>query len=183
MSHRIENITIDTAQGEAKELLSGAKKGIGMVPNLYGVFANSPAVLKGYLLLNDALSHGVLSAGQRDQIALAVAEKNRCQYCLSAHTLMGKHAGLSPTDIAESRKGHAEDAQTRGILTLAVALVNHKGQVGPTELIAAREAGLSDAQIVETVAHVALNVFTNYTNNLSGTTIDFPLVELGELTE
>lgn len=178
MRQSIKNITLDQAEGDAKNLLTGAKAAIGMVPNLFGVFANSPAVLEGYLGLNKSLSKGVLTAGQRDQIALAVGQINRCQYCLSAHTLMGKGAGLSSSEIASSRVGKASDPVTQGILALATALVERHGQVGEEELVAAREAGVSDAQIVETVAHVALNVLTNYTNNLAGTIIDFPVVEL-----
>jgi uncharacterized peroxidase-related enzyme len=178
MRQSIKNITLDQAEGDAKNLLTGAKAAIGMVPNLFGVFANSPAVLEGYLGLNKSLSKGVLTARQRDQIALTVGQINRCQYCLSAHTLMGKGAGLSAADIASSRVGQASDPVTQGILALATALVEKHGQVGEEELVAAREAGVSDAQILETVAHVALNVLTNYTNNLAGTIIDFPVVEL-----
>jgi len=176
MATTIANITLDEATGTTKEMLTGAKAAIGMVPNLFGVFAQSPAVLGAYLGLTKALSAGVLTAKQREQIALAVAEANRCSYCLSAHTLMGKGAGLSADEVSASRHGHSSDSATDAILKLATTLVKTRGQVGPDELQAARDGGLSDAQIVEVVAHVSLNILTNYTNNLAGTEIDFPVV-------
>jgi len=177
MSQTIRNISLDEAQGTAKELLAGAKAAIGMVPNLYGVFANNPAVLSAYLGFNQALSKGVLSAQQREQIALAVAEANRCAYCLSAHTAIGKGTGLKADAISASRHGQSTDPTTQAILTLANSLVNTRGQIGEVALIEARKADLTDDQILEVVAHVALNILTNYTNNLAGTIIDFPIVE------
>ena len=181
MSHVISHITLDHAEGTAKELLNKTKAAMGMVPNLMGVYANNPAVLGAYLGFNQALTGGVLTARQREQIALAVAEANRCSYCLSAHTLLGKGAGLSEQDILASRQGLAVDPTTQAILTLATQLVEKQGQVGPAELAEARQADLTDAQILETVAQVALNILTNYTNNLAGTIIDFPVVRPGAI--
>jgi len=181
MRHVISPITLDQAEGTAKELLTKTKSAMGMVPNLMGVYANNPAVLGAYLGFNQALTGGVLTPRQREQIALAVAESNRCSYCLSAHTLLGKGAGLNEQDVLASRQGLAIDTTTQAILTLATKLVETRGQVGPAELAEARNADLTDAQILETVAQVALNILTNYTNNLAGTEIDFPVVRPGAI--
>ena len=173
--------TIEDAPAESRALLEAVKKQLGTVPNLFRLVATSPAALAGYLGLSGALAKGRLPAATRERIALAVAEANRCSYCLSAHTLLGKGAGLSEQDILASRQGLAVDPTTQAILTLATQLVEKQGQVGPAELAEARQADLTDAQILETVAQVALNILTNYTNNLAGTIIDFPVVRPGAI--
>jgi len=170
---RISALAIDQANPAAQALLNGAKAKIGMVPNLFSTLAHSPAALAGYLQLNDALQQGALSGKEREIVSLAAAQFNGCTYCLSAHTLMGKGAGLSAQTIASARQG-----QGNAVATLAHQVLRSRGQISDTELAAARAAGLSDAQIVDVVAGVALNVLTNYLNNLAGTGIDFPRVEL-----
>lgn len=177
MNNTIAPITLDAAEGKVMEQLSGAKASLGMVPNLFGVYANAPAVLTAYLETNKALAGGVLSGRQREAIALAVAEANRCSYCLSAHSILGKGAGLKPEEITASRHSTSNDPTTQALLDLATTLVKTRGQVTTDELGKARAAGLTDAQVLEVVAHVALNILTNYTNNLVGTVIDFPVVE------
>ncbi|MBV9078782.1 MAG: carboxymuconolactone decarboxylase family protein [Methylobacteriaceae bacterium] len=171
---------IDTAQADAQvqAALSGVKAKLGMVPNLFTTFAQSPAVLKGYLAFSDALSHGVLTARQREIIALAVGQTNSCHYCLSAHTLMGKGAGLTPEGIAAARHGQAQDAQDNAVAVLAKRVMETRGQVDDKDLAAARSAGLDDARIVEVIAGVALNALTNFTNNVAQTDIDFPKVDV-----
>ncbi len=170
---RIQALTIDQAAPDAQALLTATKAKIGMVPNLFSTLAHSPAALGGYLQLNDALQHGALSGKEREIVSLAAAQFNGCHYCLSAHTLMGKGAGLSAETIAGARQG-----QGNAVATLTHQVLRSRGQISNTELAAARAAGLSDAQIVEVVAAVALNVLTNYVNNLADTEIDFPRVEL-----
>ena len=170
---RINALTIEQAAPVAQTLLNGAKAKLGMVPNLFSTLAHSPAALTGYLQLNDALQQGALSAKDREIVSIAAAQFNGCGYCLSAHTLMGKGAGLSPEAIAGARQG-----QGSPVATLTHQVLRSRGQISDGELAAARAAGLSDAQIAEVVAAVALNVLTNYFNNLAGTAIDFPKVEL-----
>jgi len=170
---RINALTIDQASPAAQTLLTGAKAKLGMVPNLFSTLAHSPAALAGYLQLNDALQQGALSAKDREIISVAAAQFNGCGYCLSAHTLMGKGAGLSANDIAAARQG-----QGSPVAILTHQVLRARGQISNGELAAARAAGLSDAQIAEVVAAVGLNVLTNYFNNLAGTDIDFPRVEL-----
>ncbi|HTI72432.1 MAG TPA: carboxymuconolactone decarboxylase family protein [Candidatus Limnocylindria bacterium] len=179
--NRIAQLDPNLATGKAKQLLTGVQGKLGVVPNLFRVLSNSPAALEGYLNFGGALASGVLSAKIREQISLAVAEINYCGYCLSAHTYLGGKAGLSTTDIANARKVAATDPHTEAILSLARSIVVQRGELSATEFEAARAAGLTDAEIVETVANVAVNIFTNYINHVAQTVVDFPEVKPGEL--
>jgi uncharacterized peroxidase-related enzyme len=171
---------IDAAQADAgvQATLSAVKAKIGRVPNLFSTFARSPAVLNGYLALSDALTNGVLTAQQREIIALTVAQANECHYCVSAHTLLGKGAGLSADAIRQAREGKADSTIDNAVAVFARRVVETRGQVSDADVAAGRSAGLDDARIVEVIAGVAINVFTNYTNNVAKTDIDFPKVDV-----
>lgn len=175
---RIAQLDPQTATGPAKTLFEGVQKKLGVVPNLIRVLGNAPAALQGYLSFNTALADGSLSPKVRELIALAVAETNQCAYCLSAHTFIGGKLGLAQQDLADARQANAADPRTDAILKLARNIVVQRGELGATELELARTAGLNDGEIIETVAHVALNIFSNYVNHLAGTVIDFPEVTL-----
>jgi uncharacterized peroxidase-related enzyme len=171
--------TIDpaTAEPKAKALLEGVQKKLGVTPNLMRVLASNPAVLGAYLGFGGALAGGGLGAKLHEQIALAVAEANGCNYCLAAHTLLGKGAGLTSSDILAARAGEASDPRSAAALALARKLVERRGAVGADDIAAARAGSLSDADIVEIVASVAINVLTNYVNIAADTDIDFPPVD------
>lgn len=175
---RINPINAATADAETAATLGAIKAKIGMVPNLYTTFAHAPSVLNGFLALSDTLSKGALTPAQREIVALATAQANQCHYCLSAHTLLGKNAGLSADAIAAARLGKGAGAQDHAVAALAAALVAARGNVSDSDVAAARAGGLDDARIVEVIAHVALNVMTNFTNNVAQTDIDFPVVDL-----
>lgn len=175
---RINPINASSANAEINATLGAIKAKIGMVPNLYATFAHSPAALNGFLALSDALSKGALTSVQREIVALATAQANQCHYCLSAHTLLGKNAGLSADAITAARRGTAADPQDNAVAELAARLVETRGEVSDADIAAARKVGLDDARIVEVIAHVALNVMTNFTNNVAHTDIDFPIVDL-----
>lgn len=175
---RIAALEPAEASPRAQEFLGAVKAKIGMTPNLMKTMAQSAAVLEGYLGLSGALSGGVLSPRLREQIALAVGQANTCQYCLSAHSAVGKMVGLTPEEIAASRRATSSDARTAAALRFVQELVVHKGLVEDSALRFLREAGYSDAEIVEIVANVALNIFTNYFNHVAGTEVDFPKVDV-----
>jgi uncharacterized peroxidase-related enzyme len=175
---RIAPVDIAAASTGVQATLAAVKAKIGMVPNLFKTFANSPAVLNAYLALSDGLAGGELTAKQREIVALAVAQANGCAYCLSAHTMMGKGAGLSADAIAAARHGKGGDAIDQAIARLVHELVEARGQISDAQLATARLAGLDDARIVEIVAAVALNTMTNFMNNVAHTDIDFPKVDL-----
>ena len=138
--------------------------------------AQSPAVLEAYLGFGAALRRGRLPVLLQEQIALTIAESNSCDYCLSAHTALGRGAGLSDEQLAASREARAADPKAAAALQFARAVVERRGDVRDQHLASVRAAGYNDGEIAEIIAHVALNVFTNYFNRAARTDIDFPLV-------
>ncbi len=170
--------SIETAPAASRPLLEAVKKQIGSVPNMFRIFANSPAALEGYLGLSGALGKGVLPAATRERIALAIAEVNGCNYCLAAHSQFGKSlAKLDAIEITANRHGTSTDAKAAVAVRFAAGIARSRGAVAPADITAVRNAGYSDAEIVEIIAHVALNTLTNYVNEVLGTEIDFPVVE------
>jgi uncharacterized peroxidase-related enzyme len=176
---RIQPIQTQDANGKAKELLQQVQAKIGMTPNLMKTLAHSVAALEGYLNFSGALAAGVLGVQLREQIAIAVAQANSCEYCLSAHTAIGKMTGLNQEALDLSRAAHASDAKRDAALQFAQKLVVQRGQVADGDVDLLRAAGYSDGEITEIVAHVGLNIFTNYFNNVARTDVDFPRVGLG----
>ncbi|WP_439630041.1 carboxymuconolactone decarboxylase family protein [Gemmata sp.] len=171
---RIPAVNPQTATGRGKELLDAVKQKLGLVPNMTRAMANSPAVLDGYLGLSGALAKGALPAKVREQIALAAAEANGCDYCLAAHSAVGKAVGLTPDQVRDARLGGAVDGRTDALVKFARRVVDARGRVTDADLAAVRAAGWDDAAVAEVVAHVALNVFTNYFNTVAATDLDFP---------
>jgi uncharacterized peroxidase-related enzyme len=174
---RLPQIDQATATGKAAVQLEETKKALGSVPNLFKTLVNSPAAVKGYHALNGALAGGVLPFPVRERISILSAEFNGCTYCLSAHTFSGgRFAKLSEAELAAAREAKSEDPHVQAILTLAHTVLEGRGQGGEQAIEAARTAGVTDAEIAEVVANVALNVLTNYFNELVDTDVDFPRV-------
>jgi len=169
--------SIETSPTAAQPLLQAVKKQLGVVPNLFRLVGNSPAALEGYLGLNGALAKGELEAPTRERIALAVAEINGCDYCLSAHSYLGKNlAKLSDAEISANRDGRSTDSKADAAVRFAAKVVAARGHVSDADVEAVRQAGYTDAQLIEIVVHVALNTLTNYVNEVAKTEIDFPAV-------
>ena len=171
---RIELIDPDSATGRIGQLFAEVRLRFGLVPNLFRVFANAPAALESFVNLGSALLGGSLDEKTRHQLALAVAESNLCSYCLSAHTFIARRIGLTPAEIDDAIKARASDAKTNAILKLARGIVVTRGELTDDDLRRARAAGLTDSEIIETVANVALNIFENYISHVSRIPIDFP---------
>lgn len=170
--------TIDAAPTASRPMLEAVKGQLGVAPNLFRLVANSPAALEGYLGMSGALAKGALPEPTRERIALAVAQVNGCNYCLSAHTYLGKNlAKLDDAEIAANRRGGSHDPKADAAVRFAVKVAKERGHVGDADLQAVRMAGYDDAQIVEIVQHVALNTWTNYINEVAKTDIDFPVAE------
>ncbi|MGC1444316.1 MAG: carboxymuconolactone decarboxylase family protein [Xanthobacteraceae bacterium] len=169
--------TRDEAPTDSQPLLDGVFKKLGVVPNLFRVFAQSPAALGGLLGLVGANSK-MLDVKTRERIAIAVAEANGCDYCLSAHTYIGTQlAKITPQDAALNRKGRSTDAKAGAAVAFAAKVAELRGKVSNDDIAAVKAAGYSEAQIVEIVALVTENVMTNYLNNVADTDIDFPVVQ------
>lgn len=175
---RINFVTADSANPEQKALLDAIQAQLGMVPNFLKAFANSPAALKAFLGLHGIAGAGSLDAQTRERIALALAEQNGCEYCLSAHSAIGRKAGLDGAEIAANRAGTSQDEKAAVAVRFARALVEHMGEVSNDELQQMRDAGYSDADIVEVITHVGMNVLTNVLGKAARIDIDFPKVAL-----
>jgi uncharacterized peroxidase-related enzyme len=173
---RIAAIDPTTAPATVKPLLEGVQKGLGLVPNMFRVAAQSPASLDGLVHLFGAAGKTHFSAREREAIALAVSEANGCDYCLSAHAALGAQAGLTETAIAQARDAQSEHPRLAAALKLTRAIVDRRGRIGEADVTAARAGGLNDADIVDVVTNVALTTFTNYLNEVAKTDIDFPVV-------
>jgi len=171
---RITPINLQSALGRTRELLDGVKAKLGIVPNMTRSMAVSPSVLEAYVGFISALGRGVLPPAVREQLALDVGEANQCDYCVSAHSLLGKRAGLTDQAVLESRRGASTDPKADVLLRFARRVLEQRGMIEDADIAAVREAGYGDAEIAEVVAHVGLNIFTNYFNNVAGTTLDFP---------
>ena len=170
--------TISDAPAASRPLLEAVKAQLGLAPNLFRVVAHSPAALAGYLGMSSALAKGVLPAATRERIALAIAEFNGCSYCLSAHTYLGKQvAKLTEAEIAANHAGASTDVRAGAAVRFALDVATQRGHASDASLLAVRQAGYTDAEVVEIVQHVALNTWANYLNNVAGTAIDFPEVQ------
>ncbi len=174
---RIAPVDPSTTSGKTKELLAAVQAKLGVTPNLMKTLAKSPAALEAYLNFSGALAHGVLEPKVREAIALAVAQANGCEYCLSAHTLLGKKAGLSEGEISASRQGSGA-GKLAAAVKLAIAINASRGNISDSQYAEAQNAGLNEAEIAEVIAHVGLNGFTNAFNNAVHTEVDFPKVSL-----
>ncbi|MFC4373228.1 carboxymuconolactone decarboxylase family protein [Nocardia halotolerans] len=174
---RLPLIQSDTATGKTADLLAGVQQALGVTPNMTRAMVNSPAVLEAYLAFSGALAGGALTAATRERIALLVAEENGCDYCLSAHSYIGANiAKLDTEEIEGARHGRSADPKAEAVLTFATAVVRTRGGVDEADVKAATAAGLTDGEITEVIAGVALNVFTNYLNKAVDTDIDWPVV-------
>lgn len=168
----------DAATGPVKEQLDQIASAFGGVPAMFRAVANSPAALTSMWSAFGAYGGGALGPAIGEQIAVAVADRNSCGYCLAAHTALGTKAGLTRDALADAQNGESEDPKTAALLRFALALVDNRGQVSSADVDAVRAQGWSDAEIVETIGQVALNLFTNYVNIALDVPIDFPTVPL-----
>ena len=175
---RIELQNPETVTGDRKEILSQINSAFGATPNMFKAIANSSAALQMMWGSFGALGKGKLGAKLGEQIAVAVANMNRCEYCLAAHTALGKGAGLSAETMAQAQIGKSTDAKTQVVLNFAIRLVKDKANVSPDEISMLKKAGFNEEEIVEILAHVALNIFTNYTNIAFDVPLDFPKIAL-----
>lgn len=175
---RISLSNPSVASGEQKEIFAQIEKAFGTTPNMFKAIGNSPAALKMMWAAFGALGSGKIGAKLGEQIAVAVADANRCEYCLAAHTALGIGAGLSAETMAQAQAGKSGDPRTQAALAFAVKLVKERAQVSPQDVRNLREAGFDDSEIAELLAHVALNIFTNYTNVAFDVPVDFKKVPL-----
>lgn len=171
---RIQQLAPESATGKVQGLFTSVQSKLGMVPNMMRALGNSASALEAYLQFSASLTKGELTAQQREQIALAVSEANGCDYCLSAHSTIGRMVGLTSDQIRDSRLGTAVDGKNNALLQFVRKVVDKRGHVTDADLDGLRDHGFTDGQIAEVVANVAVNLFTNYFNHVAETDIDFP---------
>ncbi|UGT62049.1 carboxymuconolactone decarboxylase family protein [Nocardia asteroides] len=168
----------ESATGTVREQLDSIHAAFGTVPAMFRAVANSPAALTSMWAAFGAFGGGALGPAVGERIAVAVANRNACEYCLAAHTALGRRAGVGGADMRAAQLGESPDPRTAALLGFALKLVAERGQVAPEEVGALRDLGWSDEQIVEAIGQVALNLFTNYINVALGVPLDFPKVAL-----
>lgn len=176
--NRVPLIDRANTNAERKVLLDEIHGAFGATPNMFRAVANSPAALQSMWGSFGALGGGTLGAKLGEQIAVAVADRNACSYCLAAHTVLGQKAGASAEEMAAAQLGESSDPKTQAALLFALKVVGQRGQVSSADVQALRDAGFSDEAVVEILAHVALNLFTNYVNVAFAVPVDFPAVKL-----
>jgi uncharacterized peroxidase-related enzyme len=176
---RITLVDQRNADAQQKPLLDAALAQLGTLPNHLKVLANSPVALKAFVGLQGVSREGSLSPRTRERVALALAQHNGCEYCLSAHAALGREAGLTGNEMAANRAGSSEDAKAAVAVKLALSLSEQRGAVSNAELFEAREAGHTEADIVEIITHVGMNLITAMIAKASQLEIDPPKVDPG----
>jgi uncharacterized peroxidase-related enzyme len=176
----MSRINIDTTQAPAasQALLGQIQQAFGSTPNMFKAVSNSPVALQSMWAAFGALGKGTLGAQLGEQIAVAIANLNRCEYCLAAHTMLGQNAGVSAEHMAAAQVGQSADPRTAAALTFALKVVSDRAHLSANDVAVLREAGFADEQVVEILAHVALNLYTNYINVALDVPVDFPRVAL-----
>ncbi len=176
----MSRVNLDTQRSPAasQPLLEQINRAFGATPNMFKAVSNSPAALQSMWAAFGALGKGTIGALLGEQIAVAIANRNRCEYCLAAHTVLGQNAGATAVQMGEAQVGRSADARTAAALDFALKVVEQRAQVSEADVAALRSAGFDDEQVVEILAHVALNLFTNYVNVALDVPVDFPKVAL-----
>jgi uncharacterized peroxidase-related enzyme len=182
-SGRIPPVDPDRVSGSIGRRFAEIRARFALVPNLFRVLANAPVALEGFMSLGAALAGGSLDEKTREQLALAIAASNLCVYCLNAHTAMAAKIGLNQAEIDSAIRASAADMRTDAILKLARSIIVQRGELTDEDVARARAAGLSDGDIVETVANVALNIFENYMSHVARVPIDFPQSQCRETSD
>lgn len=173
---RTATLKPDQVPAESKSTLDAFTKSIGFTPNMMASFAQSPIAFNAWAALLGSLSKA-LDVKTRDSIGLAVSEVNGCNYCLSVHSFTAEHmAKLPAEEIRLARRGHAIDPKRDAAVQFARKVIETRGQVGLADLKAVRDAGYTDANVMEIVALVAMYSLTNFFNNVFDPEKDFPAV-------
>lgn len=178
---RLTPLMGDELDGQSYNLLEALRIDLKQAPNLMRIIAKSPAVLQAYTEATHALAQGRLTPEAREQIALATAEIDNSAYCLAAHTVGARQTGLSDEDIRLARRATANDPKTKALLRFTQIVVLRRGDIAEDNLRSLLDVGYSTTEVMEIIANIALNVFTNYLSILSRAEIDFQIPQ-GETT-
>ncbi|CAH0347861.1 carboxymuconolactone decarboxylase family protein [Aquabacterium sp. CECT 9606] len=175
---RVTLLQATQAPAASQAILGQIQQAFGATPNMFKAVANSPVALQSMWAAFGALSKGSLGSTLGEQIAVTIANRNQCEYCLAAHTALGQKAGVSAAEMAAAQLGQSTDPRTAAALRFALKVVSQRGQITDGDVASLHEVGFGDEQVVEILAHVALNLFTNYINVALNVPVDFPKVAL-----
>lgn len=178
---RVNLVDQAAAPAASAAILMQIQSAFGLVPNMFKALANSPAALASMWGSFGALGRGRIGTKLGEQIAVAVADRNHCTYCLAAHTMLGQKAGATSAEMADAQRGCSTDPRTAAALAFAVKVVENRAAIEATDVAELRALGFDDEAIVEILAHVALNLFTNYVNVALDVPVDFPAVKLSRV--
>lgn len=161
--------TSETAPSRSQPLLAGIKNAFGFVPNLFAVFAESPAALQGALAMAEAFSKSTLSPAEQQLVALAVSEANDCQFCVAAHSTIAKHAAkVDPASVDATRaREPLADPRLDALVIFTRSVVEQRGFVADAEVAAFMEAGYTKAQVIEVLLGVGMKTFNNYVDHVA----------------
>lgn len=174
----MSRVSTDNTPAASQAVMAQIHSAFGATPNMFKAVANSPAALHSMWAAFGALGKGSIGAKLGEQLAVAIANYNRCEYCLAAHTVLGQKAGASLADMSAAQVGHSGDAKTAAALAFALKVVAQRAQISDADIASLHQVGFGDEQVVEIIAHVALNLFTNYINVALDVPVDFPTVAL-----
>lgn len=174
----MSRVSTDNTPAASQAVMAQIHSAFGATPHMFKAVANSPAALHSMWAAFGALGKGSLGAKLGEQLAVAIANYNRCEYCLAAHTVLGQKAGASLADMSAAQVGHSGDAKTAAALAFALKVVAQRAQISDADIASLHQVGFGDEQVVEIIAHVALNLFTNYINVALDVPVDFPKVAL-----
>jgi len=177
---RIAPVADEAAIDDEAEALGELRAAWGAVPQLGRVIARSLPLTRAALAFGDALRRGRFSGAFAEQLAIAVANENRCRYCLAAHTAAGRALGLDERALAGARTGLAADPATSAALAFVQTVVRERGHVSDADLDAVRAAGWTDGDVVELVGHAIATTLTNYLHHLSCAPVDFATVDFAD---
>jgi uncharacterized peroxidase-related enzyme len=172
-----KSVDPQTADAEAKAAFDLVQTAFGGIPNLMKMLAIAPNVLRGIMAFNQEVTGGELEAALVEQVALLASGINQCEYCVAVHVHVGQQAGLSRDELMCNLQGQASDPKSQAVLSFTKAVVNNRGKVDESMVIALRDHGLSDKAIVEIVGVIGLYTFLNYMKHLTQPELDFPVVE------
>lgn len=176
---RISIPAIESATGATAQLYAQIKKSAGKVPNTYAALgALGPDALKAILQADGGvLAGGSLSKQEQETIKLIVSVVAGCDYCVAAHSLLGKLTGLQPEVLRQIRGGQPTgDAKRDALAHFVRTLASTSGTLSDEEFAAIKAAGYTDQQLVEISLAIAVTTFTNVFNRINDTDVDFPAV-------
>ena len=177
MSNHLPVLTREQAPEGAKATFDGLRGKLGFVPNLYATFAHSPQALNGSIAFGSALSQGELNGREIETVYLAASEANQCEYCISAHTTVGKLQGLEEEETIAVRTASSTDARLNALAALTLEIVSTNGHPAPSLLDQFFAVGYSKAALVEVIGFVALNTFNNYVQHVAQVPTDWPAAQ------